>query len=80
MLVLLFSCTIIGLQPALNIQLYIICFRIYTESSYGDDSEDSDWVLEKTDGRAGTPPDEDIAELLNDAEEFISSKKMRRTT
>ena len=44
-----------------------------SSSSYGGDSEDSDWA----------PPDqnsEDVKELVAEATSFISNKKMRKPT
>ncbi len=54
------------------------------ESSHGGDSEDSDWVPDRSGGKGGgdaAPPEddsEDVADLLASAEEFIKNKKMRK--
>ena len=42
-------------------------------SSYGEDSEDSDWAPT----HRNDDDHENIKELLSDAKEFISNKKMR---
>lgn len=49
-------------------------------SSYGGDSEDSDWAPPPTDGGPGAADndDEDIDELLSEAKDFIANEKMRK--
>ena len=48
-------------------------------SKYDGDSEDSDWVPEEEGKKEGEGNnEEDVSELVADAEEFIRNKKMRR--
>ena len=46
-------------------------------SSYGGDSEDSDWAPPAPGGREEDSV-EDMADLVADAKAFISNKKMRK--
>ena len=55
-----------------NIGLKVVCLCIGNSStSYDPDSEDEDWApLESS---------EDVQELVEDANDFISNKKMHKT-
>ena len=50
-------------------------------SSYGGESEDSDWApppVAPPTGAAANDNDDDIDELLSEAKHFIANKKMRK--
>lgn len=52
---------------------------VHVESSYGSDSEDSDWAPDEGRPKTGGDDDsEDVADLVADAEEFLKNKKMTR--
>ena len=62
----------------LNVLLIVITLCWLTgnsSSSYGGESEDEDW---SPGGGGGGSVDEDIDELMADANTFISNKKMQR--
>ena len=60
----------------------LLCFNPGSSSSYGGDSEDSDWapppVVPTGGGTADDSDGEDIGELLSEAKDFLSNKKMRK--
>ena len=56
---------------------------IYTATSYGGDSEDSEWAPPQPatsqaggEGGGGEEDEDDVGELMEEAKSFISNKKM----
>ena len=58
----------------------ILCISAGESSSYGGDSEDSDWAPPPVAPERGAEveEDDDIDELLSEAKDFIANEKMRK--
>ena len=79
-----FFCEVFYVPVDSSVSLYYNDVSGSGSSSYGGDSEDSDWAPPPVVPDAGgggdgvADDDEDIDELLSEAKDFISNKKMMR--